>query len=175
MTSGANPGTLRIRADAPRALTNTLENNLARVRAHIEKIARDCGRDPGTIGLVAVTKTVGPEVALALARLGAEDLGENRVDELQRKASAFRAAGVTVRWHFVGHVQTNKAAAVAEWGRIGAAPSIRFWNELLEHNLGTARARLDAAAVARAEAEGRAMPFDRAVEIALGEPVSGRA
>jgi len=67
------------------------------------------------------------------------------------------------------------AAAVAEWGRIGAAPSIRFWNELLERNLGVARARLSADAVARAEAEGHAMPFDRAVEIALGEPPPGGA
>jgi hypothetical protein len=109
---------LRIRADAPWALTNTLENNLARVRAHVASSARDCGRDPRAIQLVAVTKTVGTEVALALARLGALDLGENRADELARKAAALRAAGVPVRWHFVGHVQTNKAAAVAEWADV---------------------------------------------------------
>ena len=61
------------------------------------------------------------------------------------------------------------AAAFAEWERIGAAPSIRFWDELLERNLGLARARLSGTAAVAAEAEGRAMPFDRAVAIALGE------
>jgi predicted ATPase/tRNA A-37 threonylcarbamoyl transferase component Bud32 len=62
------------------------------------------------------------------------------------------------------------AAAFAEWERIGAAPSIRFWDELLERNLGLARGRLSPDEAAQAEAEGLAMSFERAVNRALGEP-----
>jgi non-specific serine/threonine protein kinase len=61
------------------------------------------------------------------------------------------------------------AASFAEWERIGAAPSIRFWDELLEKNTDLARSRLDAGAIARAEQEGRVLPFDLAVRAALGE------
>ena len=96
-------------------------------------------------------------------------------DVADRLEMSFEVQGVAMSLAERDPVQAVRlaAAAFAEWGRIGAAPSIRFWNALLEHNLGLARARLDADAVARAEAEGRAMPFDRAVEIALGEPAPG--
>ena len=76
------------------------------------RVCREVGRDPQEIRLVAVTKTVAPEVAGALAELGCTDLGENRVAELERKHAWFAASGRTVRWHFVGHVQRNKARRV---------------------------------------------------------------
>ena len=70
--------------------------------------------------LVAVTKSVEPEVAAELVRLGQVDLGENRAPELERKAAHFaeRAAtpgggkGLAPRWHFIGHLQRNKARRV---------------------------------------------------------------
>lgn len=91
-----------------------LAQNLARVRREIDAAAREAGRDPADVGLVGVTKSVSSDLALALARLGVGDLGENRVDELERKARAFQEREVACRWHFVGHVQRNKAARVAE-------------------------------------------------------------
>lgn len=118
MTSEQGAGTLRIRADAAWAVTNPLEQNLARVRARIATLARECGRDPDGIQLVAVTKTVDVTVAEALVRLGAADLGENRADALARKAESLKKAGVAARWHFVGHLQTNKADVVAEWADV---------------------------------------------------------
>lgn len=78
----------------------------------VARAARACGRDPADVCVVAVTKTVEPEVALALAELGSRDLGENRVAELERKVTAFRERGVSARWHFIGHVQRNKARRV---------------------------------------------------------------
>lgn len=89
-----------------------LQDNLRAVRERIERAARRAGRDPGAVRLVGVTKSVAPEVALELASLGATDLGENRVDELERKSRWFEAQGGEARWHFVGHVQGNKARRV---------------------------------------------------------------
>lgn len=63
--------------------------------------------------LVAVTKTEAVEAAVELARLGQLDLGENRVDELERKRDAFAREHASlaseVRWHMIGHLQRNKA------------------------------------------------------------------
>lgn len=134
MTSRVIRGTLRIRADVTWALTNTLEQNLARVSRSIEDAARQAGRAPGDVQLVAITKTAGTETALALARAGAADLGENRVDELERKARAFRDLGHSVRWHFVGHVQTNKAARVALWADVVHSVDSKRLIETLDQN-----------------------------------------
>ena len=84
-----------------------LEENLASCLGRIRALRPD---NPAT--LVAVTKSVDPGVALELARLGAMDLGESRVQEFERKLDAFAAAGRTVRWHFLGHLQRNKARRV---------------------------------------------------------------
>jgi pyridoxal phosphate enzyme (YggS family) len=86
--------------------------NLARVRARVDASAKRSGRDGRDIALVAVTKSVAPEVATELVRLGQVDLGESRADELERKAEHLAAAGLAPRWHFVGHLQRNKVRRV---------------------------------------------------------------
>lgn len=86
-----------------------LETRLDALRARIAGACRRAGREPDAVELVAITKGVAPERALGLVRLGQRDLGENRVDELERKAAAARVAGLEVRWHLVGHLQRNKA------------------------------------------------------------------
>jgi pyridoxal phosphate enzyme (YggS family) len=94
-------------------LTATLESNLAGVRARIRSAqARRGGSSP--VALVAVTKSVSPERAAALVALGQRDLGENRVDELERKAAWFAERGLEARWHFLGHLQRNKVRRVAK-------------------------------------------------------------
>jgi len=90
----------------------TLESNWNAVRRRIDAAAARAGRAAGEVALLAVTKEVGPEVAAALAALGQADLGESRADELERKATALRARGLAPRWHFVGHLQRNKARRV---------------------------------------------------------------
>src|SRR3954468_6236423 len=80
----------------------------ARLAAAEERIAAACrraGRDRSEVTLVAVTKTVGPEIAALLPGLGVLDLGESRPQELWRKAAFLPD---TVRWHLVGHLQRNK-------------------------------------------------------------------
>jgi pyridoxal phosphate enzyme (YggS family) len=85
-------------------LRRVLSDRLAAVRARIDAACGRAGRDPAAVTLVAVTKTVPPRVAATAAELGMHDLGENRPQELWRKAAAVPAA----RWHLVGHLQRNK-------------------------------------------------------------------
>jgi pyridoxal phosphate enzyme (YggS family) len=86
--------------------------NLARLRSRIAAAASRSGRDGRAVTLVAVTKSVPSEIAAALVRLGQEDLGESRADELERKTEHLVAAGLRPRWHFVGHLQRNKVRRV---------------------------------------------------------------
>ena len=92
-----------------------LEQNLRAVRARIDAAARAAGRDPSSVRLLAVSKTWPAEAVRALAALGQADFGENRAQELIAKAGEL--TDLPVRWHFVGQLQRNKAAAV---GRLGA-------------------------------------------------------
>jgi pyridoxal phosphate enzyme (YggS family) len=81
----------------------------------MQAACRRAGRDPSTVTLVAVTKTVSIEVAAALHALGVANLGESRPQELWRKAAALPR---TVRWHLVGHLQRNKierTLPLVEW------------------------------------------------------------
>jgi len=80
----------------------------------VARAATDAGRDPESVSLLAVTKSVGPETTLALALLGQRDLGENRLHELVPKREYLAAAGAQVTWHFIGHVQRNKARKIVQ-------------------------------------------------------------
>ena len=86
---------------------------LAATEARIAAAARDAGREPGELTLVAVSKTWPATDVLLLASLGLRDFGENRAQEAVHKAAAVAAAGLDVRWHFVGRLQRNKCRAVA--------------------------------------------------------------
>lgn len=104
-----------------------LRANLARVRARIDAAAGRSGRRGDPVTLVAVTKSVEPELAAELVRIGQEDLGESRADELERKASALAEAGLRPRWHFLGHLQRNKVRrVVAVAGAIHSIDSLRL-------------------------------------------------
>ena len=94
----------------------TLEESLRAVRARIDAAARAAGRDPATVALLAVSKTWPAADVRALVGLGQSDFGENRAQELIGKAAEL--ADLPVRWHFVGQLQRNKAAAVARLGAV---------------------------------------------------------
>ena len=87
-----------------------IAENLARVRERIEAASRRSGRDPERVRLVAVSKTVDPERVRQAIAAGARILGENYVQEAQKKIEVL---GHEVAWHFIGHLQTNKAKAAA--------------------------------------------------------------
>jgi PLP dependent protein len=79
----------------------------------LERIAGACegaGREPSTVTLVAVSKTVAPERLVAAVAAGLTILGENRVQEAVAKAAA--VSGVT--WHLIGPLQSNKARRAVE-------------------------------------------------------------
>ena len=109
----------------PTALAARLAGNLRAVRERLDRAAERCGREGATVRLLAVTKYVEPAIAEAMALTMAEeagtgagpgvrerpapDLGESRVQELQRKHAWFADRRRSVRWHMIGHVQRNKA------------------------------------------------------------------
>jgi PLP dependent protein len=86
------------------AVRDTLAANLARVEQRLAAACARAGRPRSSVTLVAVTKTVSVDVAAELVALGVRDLGENRPQELWRKAEALTG----VRWHLIGHLQRNK-------------------------------------------------------------------
>lgn len=93
-----------------------LAENLRAVRGRIDAAARAAGREPSSVALLAVSKTWPAEDVRALAALGQHDFGENRAQELLSKAAEL--ADLPLRWHFIGQLQRNKAAAVARLGAV---------------------------------------------------------
>ncbi|MFF7992032.1 YggS family pyridoxal phosphate-dependent enzyme [Kitasatospora xanthocidica] len=92
-----------------------LAANLRAVKARIDAAAATCGRDPGDLTLVAVTKTRPASDARLLVELGVRDLGENHDREAAAKAADLADLAPSPRWHFVGTLQRNKAASVARY------------------------------------------------------------
>ena len=91
-------------------------DRLRAVRDRIDVAARDAGRDPAEVTLLAVSKTWPAADVRALAAAGQLEFGENRAQELLTKAGEL--ADLPLRWHFVGQLQRNKAAAVARVGAV---------------------------------------------------------
>lgn len=89
---------------------------LADVRRRIGEAADAAGRAGGDVTLVVVTKFFPADDVRLLARLGVTDVGENRHQEAAAKAAD--CAGLDVRWHFIGGLQSNKAAAVTAYADV---------------------------------------------------------
>jgi len=99
--------------------SSALEVRLADVRARIARAAGRVGRDPASITLVAVSKTFPADAIRAAAAAGQVDFGENKVQEALSKIE--ETADLPLRWHLVGHLQSNKARKA---GRFDAIHSI---------------------------------------------------
>ena len=84
-----------------------LRARLADVRARIARAAGRAGRDPASIRLIAVSKTFPVEYVRAAADAGQIDFGENKVQEALLKME--QTSDLAVRWHLIGHLQSNKA------------------------------------------------------------------
>ncbi|MFQ5444711.1 MAG: YggS family pyridoxal phosphate-dependent enzyme, partial [Nitrospinales bacterium] len=87
-----------------------ISDNLAWVKAQIAETAQKAGRDPKSIRLVAVTKTVPEEKIIEAQKAGADIFGENRVQEALEKIGHLGQDRFT--WHFIGHLQKNKVKHV---------------------------------------------------------------
>lgn len=93
-----------------------LAHNLDVVRRRIATACTSAGRDPDEVSLVVVTKFFPASDVRLLAELGVTDVGENRHQEAEAKAA--ECADLGLRWHFIGGLQSNKAAAVAHYSDV---------------------------------------------------------
>jgi PLP dependent protein len=107
----ADRGTADRRAPVHDERTAQLAANLDALRARLAAACDAAGRDPAGLTLVAVTKTFPVDDVRRLAALGVTDFGENRDQEARAKARDVPS----VRWHFVGRLQRNKARSVASY------------------------------------------------------------
>ena len=134
------------------SIGNEIERRLEIVRARITAAASRAGRDPASIRLVLASKTQPSEAIRAASRAGARDFGENYVQEAIAKRAEL-ADLTEIRWHLIGHLQTNKArAAASAFALIHSVDSVRL-----------------------AEALGRAQPSPRVralIEVNLGAEAS---
>lgn len=92
--------------------TDSVASHLAGVRERIEAACARSGRDPSRVKLVGVTKTVPVERIREAIGAGISILGENYIQEARKKRALL--AGLPVSWHFIGHLQTNKARFAVE-------------------------------------------------------------
>ena len=92
---------------------SALADRLAEVQGSIADAARDAGRSPSEITTIVVTKFQPAALVADLAALGVRDVGENRHQEAQAKATALAELGL--RWHFVGQLQSKKARQVRSY------------------------------------------------------------
>lgn len=110
-------------------MAETIEGRLKRVHDRITEAALASGRDPKSVELVAVSKTVSVDRVLAAIRAGVKHLGENYVQEARDKIEALSEEAVS--WHFIGHLQSNKAKyAVKLFDLIHSVDSFKLAKEL---------------------------------------------
>jgi pyridoxal phosphate enzyme (YggS family) len=93
--------------------SSALRSRLSGVRDRIARAAGRAGRDPASITLVAVSKTFSSDHVRAIADTGQLDFGENKVQEGLVKME--QTADLNLRWHLVGHLQSNKTKRAARF------------------------------------------------------------
>ncbi|MCU0588314.1 MAG: YggS family pyridoxal phosphate-dependent enzyme [Syntrophobacteraceae bacterium] len=87
--------------------------NLKVIRDRIQSACARCGRDPSSVCLIGVTKTVPPHIVRAGVEAGLTVLGENYVQEAKSKME--QLSDLPISWHFIGHLQSNKARQAVEF------------------------------------------------------------
>jgi pyridoxal phosphate enzyme (YggS family) len=95
-----------------------IRGRLDAVHSRIAAACRAAGRDPGEVTLIAVTKTFPASDVRLLSELGVRDVGENRDQEAAPKAAECAALAPVLTWHFIGQLQTNKAASVVRYAGV---------------------------------------------------------
>ena len=106
-----------------------ISQRLADIKKRISTAAENAGRDPGEIALVAVGKTQPIAAIREAVQYGAGIIGENYIQEARDKYDAL--GDLEVRWHFIGHLQSNKAKyAVCMFDLIHSVDSVKLAREL---------------------------------------------
>ncbi|WP_312722241.1 YggS family pyridoxal phosphate-dependent enzyme [Stutzerimonas kunmingensis] len=91
---------------------STIEKNIAKVAARIREAAQAVGRDPASVGLLAVSKAQPAAAIREAAEAGMRDFGENYLQEALDKQAELGELPLT--WHFIGPIQSNKTKPIAE-------------------------------------------------------------
>ena len=90
----------------------SVAEGLAAVRDRIARAAEAAQRDPASVRLIAVSKTKPAQAIREAYQAGQRDFGENYAQELAQKAEELADLD-DLRWHFIGHLQSNKARVIA--------------------------------------------------------------
>lgn len=90
---------------------NEIKSNLATVQSRISEACRRVGREPNSVRLLPVTKTVSHERLRIAYAAGCHEMGENKIQEAREKAEVLSDLGI--KWFIIGHLQTNKAKYLA--------------------------------------------------------------
>ena len=107
----------------------SIASNLADIRARITSAAQSAGRDPTSVRLIAVSKTFPIEAVREAYAAGQREFGENRVQEGLQKIDG--SADLSIRWHLLGHLQTNKARkAASAFAMIQSVDSVELLHKL---------------------------------------------
>ena len=91
---------------------STIAENIAKVRERIREAAQALQRDPGTVGLLAVSKTKPAQAIREAHAAGQIDFGENYLQEALSKQAEL--TDLALIWHFIGPIQSNKTRQIAE-------------------------------------------------------------
>ena len=106
-----------------------MKQRLENIKERIRKAAESCGRDPNSVRLVAVSKTVAADLVKEAIAAGVTTVGENYVQEAREKFKAL--VQYPLSWHFIGHLQSNKAKyAVRLFDLIHTVDSLKLALEL---------------------------------------------
>lgn len=97
----------------------SIQDNIHAILEKVAAAAKDAGRDPESIKLVAVTKTVDAQTAKEVMDAGCTTLGENRVQSFLEK---YEVLGDAPDWHIIGHLQTNKVKYIV--GKVSLIHSV---------------------------------------------------
>ena len=109
----------------------TIQANVRKILSDIEGVCLKAGRKPQEIVLVAVTKTVPPEMVQEAIDAGIGNIAENRVQEAENKFPFLLAKNPQIKAHLIGHLQTNKAKdAIKVCSLIQSVDSLKLSQEL---------------------------------------------
>ena len=107
----------------------SIADRLTGIRARINAAARSVGRDPSSVQLIAVSKTFPVESIRAAYDAGQRVFGESKVQEALQKTVS--TTDLSIRWHLLGHLQTNKARKAAQiFDTIQAVDSVELLAKL---------------------------------------------
>ncbi len=92
----------------------SIRQNIALIRDNITKSAAAINREPSSIRLICVTKNIPTEKIIEVISSGVSEIAENRIQEAKKKFGEISSVYSHAKWHFIGHLQTNKAKPAVE-------------------------------------------------------------